>query len=237
MFFGFARGGTVGGFIGFILGYIVEEMLNGNIQIEKNDPFKTQKHGYNTYQKSLLILISETVKADGYINKEEIYFIKDYLLKRFGSVYADMMLKTLKQTIDTDYNVIEIANTLRFELKQNEKIDLLTFLFGLTSRNKQTSLAERILLEKIAINIGLTQQEYHTIFQQRKQIIQQSKYNNPYAILEIDSNATDEEVKKAYRRLVLKYHPDKFADDEIANEKFNALAEAYQWIKKQRNIR
>jgi membrane protein YqaA with SNARE-associated domain len=51
MFFGFARGGTVGGFIGFILGYIVEEMLNGNIQVEKNDPFKTQKHSYNTYQK------------------------------------------------------------------------------------------------------------------------------------------------------------------------------------------
>lgn len=61
---------------------------------------------------------------------------------------------------------------------------------------------------------------------------------NPYEILEIDKNATDEEIKKAYRELAKKYHPDNFRDNplaDLATEKMKIINEAYDEIQKQRS--
>jgi curved DNA-binding protein len=50
---------------------------------------------------------------------------------------------------------------------------------------------------------------------------------NYYKILGIDNNARDEEVKKAYRKLALLYHPDRNHGDKAAEEKFKEISEAY----------
>ena len=62
-----------------------------------------------------------------------------------------------------------------------------------------------------------------------------------YAVLEISRNATDDEVKSAYRRMAMKYHPDKVATlgpdvQKAAEEKFRKIQEAYETIKKERGI-
>ena len=61
-----------------------------------------------------------------------------------------------------------------------------------------------------------------------------------YKILEISKNSTDEEVKKAYRKMAIKYHPDKVAHlgDEVRNlaeEKFKMVNKAYNNIKNSRS--
>ena len=61
--------------------------------------------------------------------------------------------------------------------------------------------------------------------------------NDPYQILNIPPTATDEEVKRAYRELARKYHPDNYHDNplaDLAQEKMKAINEAYDQIQKQR---
>ena len=61
---------------------------------------------------------------------------------------------------------------------------------------------------------------------------------DPYKVLGVSPSATDEEIKDAYRQLVKKYHPDKFADSdlaELANEKMKEVNSAYDEIQKMRN--
>jgi DnaJ like chaperone protein len=65
--------------------------------------------------------------------------------------------------------------------------------------------------------------------------------DSSYKILEIERSATDDDVKKAYRRMAMKYHPDKVSNlgDDIrksADEKFKKVNEAYNKIKKERNM-
>ena len=63
--------------------------------------------------------------------------------------------------------------------------------------------------------------------------------NDPYKILNIPATATDEEVKKAYRELARKYHPDNYHDNplaDLAQEKMKEINEAYELIQKQRKV-
>ena len=61
---------------------------------------------------------------------------------------------------------------------------------------------------------------------------------NPYDVLEISRDASDEEIKKAYRELAKKYHPDNFKDNplaDLASEKMKQINEAYDDIQKNRS--
>ncbi len=62
--------------------------------------------------------------------------------------------------------------------------------------------------------------------------------NDPYSVLGVSPNASDQEVKKAYRELARKYHPDNYVDNplaDLAEEKMKEVNEAYEAIQKQRS--
>ena len=61
--------------------------------------------------------------------------------------------------------------------------------------------------------------------------------NDPYSVLGVSPNASDEEIKKAYRELARKYHPDNYQNNplaDLAEEKMKEINEAYDQIQKQR---
>jgi DnaJ like chaperone protein len=121
-------------------------------------------------------------------------------------------------------------------MNYSARLQLLHFLFGIAGADGQIGENERILIENIAQEMGIGQNDFASI-----QAMFIRDIDADYKILEIDASATDEEIKKAYRRMAMKYHPDKVSqlgDDfqKAAKEKFQMVNQAYENIKKMRKM-
>ena len=115
----------------------------------------------------------------------------------------------------------------------SQRLQLYHYLVGLGACDGLHP-SEIDILETIATYIGLTKSEADSIFARFR-----SSNDSNYKILEITSDATNEEVKKAYRKMAVKYHPDKVATlgpdvQKAAEEKFKEVLHAYEAICKER---
>ena len=116
------------------------------------------------------------------------------------------------------------------------RLQLLHYLFGISKADGHVSKQETDMIEDIASYMGLSDADFHSI---RAMYFRDT--NSDYEILEITKQATDEEVKKAYRKMAVKYHPDKVSSlgeevQKAAKEKFQKVQQAYENIKKERGI-
>jgi DnaJ like chaperone protein len=109
-------------------------------------------------------------------------------------------------------------------------------LFGLSASDGEIHPEEVRVIHTISGYLNISNKDYESI-----KAIFIKDIDSAYKILEIDSSASDNDVKKAYRKMAVKYHPDKVAHlgkeiQKTAEEKFKAVNDAYSEIKKQRNI-
>jgi DnaJ like chaperone protein len=100
----------------------------------------------------------------------------------------------------------------------------------------EVSQSEVLLIDNIASYLNIPQNDTASI-----KAMYYRDVESDYKILEILPSASDDEVKKAYRRMAMKYHPDKVsgmgeAVEKSAAEKFKSLQQAYENIKSKRNM-
>ncbi len=248
-------------FTGAIVGFIIGAIIDGlkNVKVTRTGFFTDQDNFINM----LLILTSAVVKSDNSRNmlKSELNFVRDYLLKSFGPERATNALYQLREYLEQDFDIPIICHQFSNKATIHEKLLLLQFLFGLSSSDGEFSNDEITMIRNIADWMGVSRNDFESIKamffarqyqyqQQRQQQYSQSNstysrsfsnIENDYKVLEISSNATDEEVKKAYRQQAMKHHPDRVnhLGDELrktAEEKFTILNQAYERIKKERGI-
>ena len=117
------------------------------------------------------------------------------------------------------------------------RLQLIHVLFGLSQSDGDVHPQEIKVIQKISNLLGITNTEYESIESMFKEDL-----DSAYKVLGVSSNSTDLEIKKAYRRMSNKFHPDKIAHlgdeyKEIAQEKFKSVSNAYHKIKKDRNIK
>ncbi len=230
-------GWWLGGPLGAIIGVVINNLIAKNSKVQT---FSSESHTTNSAQEgfvaSLLVLLAAVMKADGKVVKSELDYVKRYLIAIVGEEKAGEALIVLRDILKKDISVQDVSHQIRVNIDYNGRVQLLHLLFGLAKSDGYVSKAESILIQTISISLGISNSDYESILN----MFYVNK-DSCYKILEIEPTATDDEVKKAYRKMAVRFHPDKVAHlgEEFQNDakvKFQKVNEAYNQIKKERGI-
>lgn len=229
---GWALGGPIGAIVGFALGSLFE---NASVAV---NPVGSQRMptAEADFKMSLLVMIACVMKADGKVQKTELSVAKRFLLNNFGEQGALEALQILKKLIEQPINETEVAAQINRYMNYSAKLQLLRLLFDIAYADGEVNVAEMQVIVRTANIFGITQPDFEAV---KAPYIKHVDPDWAYKALEITPGATDEEIKKAYRKMAMKFHPDKVNDlgEELkksATEKFRAVNEAYEYLKKKR---
>lgn len=233
---GWAVGGPIGAIFGFIIGSIVD---GSSAQIQTHTGRTTGYSGRTTtggYVMSLLVLTAAVMKADGKVVKSELDYVKKFMVQNFGKASAQEAVKMLRDILKQSIPVNEVCRQIQMNMNYSARLQLLHFLFGIAQADGHVDEAERKVIERIAREMGIGTSDFESI-----QAMFVRNIGADYKILEIEPNASNEELKKAYRRMAMKYHPDKVSHlgndfQKAAKDKFQKVSQAYENIKKERKI-
>ncbi|MBO6117696.1 MAG: TerB family tellurite resistance protein [Bacteroidales bacterium] len=240
----------MGALIGFLIGSAIDAARSIN-------PSQSEKKRIY-FIDNLLVLFAFVMKADGRVTKTEVYYVREFLQKNFGTDQANIKMLELRDLLKDDtLELNQTCNNINRQLNYSQKLELLHFLFGISSADAEISKQELNLIHTIASYLRISAWDFGTIqamyFNSNSsgynygnsygnaQQNSQAQIDNAYTILQVNKDSTNDEIKKSYRKLVVKYHPDKVASlgediQKQANEKFQQINAAYELIKKERNF-
>ncbi len=230
---GWALGGPIGGILGLAVGSIFDTGSNVTTGKVKSVRGQTLR---GDYAASLLVLTAAVMKADGRVMKSELDYVKRYFVSRFGNDTANEAVVMLRDILKQKIPLRDVTNQLSQRLDYSYRLEMIHFLFGIASADGAVSDSENQVIQKISGYMSITDSDFQSI---RAMFVSQTDAS--YKILEIESSGTDEDVKKAYRRMAMKYHPDKVSHlgedfKKVAHEKFRKVQRAYDQIKKERGL-
>ena len=239
-------GFAVGGPIGALIGVFIASLFDSSHTIEAGEHRQGIPHPGRSHttqgdiRVSIIVLLACVIKADGRVLKAEINSIKPFLLRNFGEEGAKQALQLLKQLLEQDINPVAVSQQIRQHVNYSVRLELVHLLLQVAQADGEMVEAELQTIQTIATHMGISSADYQSLLSLYPH--QQRDANWAYTALEIQPTATDDEVKKAYRRMAMKYHPDKVANAgenirQQATDKFRAINDAYEHIKTQRGIK
>lgn len=237
-----------GALAGFILGYLLDsaeevtEATRGRYQQGYRNPedvfrYYQQRTATSDFSAVLMALSAAVMKADGKVMKAELEYVKQFFRRQFGPAFDKDDLQTLKQFVQSEHIPLQdICNDLLMRTTPEVRVQLLHYLFGIAHSDGKVSQVELGVIERISVFMRIPGYE----FERLKSMFFRDE-SSDYKILGVPENATNDEIKKAYRKLAVEYHPDKVAHmgEEYqtgAKEKFQAVQDAYENIKRARGM-
>ena len=250
-FIGFMAGGPLGALAGLVLGSIFDVMTEKETDDTNSRVYSQQQSidgQRNSFLFSLLVLASYIIKADGKIMHSEMELVRRFLRTNFGEASVkegEEILKKLFQQQDqmNRTNPYAFKDLIRqccaqiaMNMGQSERLQLLNFLVMISQADGVVSTEEVTALKEVALYLGLSNAEIDSMLNLKGNSIEDA-----YKVLEVSPDATDDEVRKAYRKLALKHHPDRVATlgEDVRNaaqKKFQEINTAKERIYKARGI-
>ncbi|MEZ4800790.1 MAG: TerB family tellurite resistance protein [Flavobacteriales bacterium] len=241
---GWALGGPIGGVLGFVFGAMFDD---SSLEVQSKtgyDPRTDKRYQSSRHQtrqgdfaSALLVLSAAVMKADGKHMRSELDYIRQFYTNQYGAAAAAQQMNVLKELLNKDIPVREICEQIRYYMEHPLRLQLVHYLFGIAKADGDVDQSEVRLIEQIAQYMGISEKDIESL----KAMFYKDKAQS-YKILELEENASDDEVKKAYRKMAMKYHPDKVRGmgeqvEKDAAEKFRKVQDAYEHIKKARGIK
>jgi len=189
------------------------------------------------FEVSLLILASIVIKADGKQDKRELDYVRQQFVTMYGKERANNAFRLFKE-INEQKNIStrQVCKQIQQMMDHASRLQLLHFLFGISKADGMVTEDEVRQIYTIAGYLGISSRDYNSI----KAMFYDST-DNAYKILEIEKNATPDEIKRAYRKMAKKYHPDKVEHlgeehKKGAEAKFREVQKAYEKLQKEKGF-
>ena len=238
---GFTIGGPIGAVLGFALGSILgSSSMTDFTKDQKSQNRKKMKSKASAtpgdFEISLLILSSLVIKADEKVDERELEFVRLHFVKMYGKSKANKAFKLFNKIIKEKVSAKKVSIQIRENMEHASRLQLVHFLFGIAKADENVSDSEEKEIKKIASYLYINGKDYASI-----KAMFYDEVESAFKILEINEDATNDEVKSAYRKMAKKHHPDRVqnvGEDHLkdVNEKFQKIHEAYETIKEERSF-
>jgi DnaJ like chaperone protein len=234
---GFTLGGPIGSILGFVVGSIIGGFTIEDIENAKKYSASGGNVQSGDFEISLLLLSSVVIKADGKVDTRELDYVRTHFKNMYGEERAANAFKLFKGFIQNNtISTQQICVQIRQNLTHASRLQLIHFLFGIAKADGSVVEVEVNAIKTIASYLYISLNDFESI---KAMFYEDSE--SAYKILEIEKNATNDEIKAAYRKMVKKYHPDKLqhlGEEHVkgAEEKFKQVQKAYEQIQKERGL-
>jgi len=233
-------GSLIGGMIGFSLGgpfgMLLGSLLGGKIsRARSRGNFGNFVQPQQMFALSLIVLSAKLSKADGKVSREELVAVKNKL--KIPENEIDQVGKIFNKAKEESTGYEPYAQQIAQIYKDNINVleEVINILFYIAEADGEVSSSELIMIENISKIFGLTQVQFNSIKESRKE----SGKLNPYIVLESNPNDDLQSIRKKYLKLSKENHPDllmsKGVPQEVIDEsknKMRAVNSAWDQIQK-----
>ena len=240
----FATRSFFGAFLGYFIGSTFDRFSSKNFKTSSSSNFYSYDTSYysqrlsqNDFATALLILSAAVMKADSKILKSELDYVKQFFKQQFSTHLASKYISDFKDILKKDFVLSEVCSTINSSMPIRQRSLLIQYLFGIAQADGIVSDSEMKVIQRISSYFRISSIE----FDQIKSLFYKN-VSSFYKVLGVDESASNDEVKKAYRKMAIKHHPDKFShlgeeQQNAAKKKFQKIQEAYEHIKKERSLK
>ena len=242
---GWALGGPIGGVMGYWLGKMFSDdslsmdggpgAMHGHQGRGARGQARPTRAG--DFALSMVVLSAAVMQADERVLKSELDYVKQFFRTNFGQAQAEQLTLALREALKNPVDVRGVCMQIRANMPHAKRLLLLQYLYGIAQADGNVDPREVDLIRRMAASLGISDKDRASI-----EAPFHSDKPDPYTVLEIGRDASDADIKKAYRRLALKFHPDKVRDmgeayAKQAEARFLEVQEAYESLKKIRGFK
>lgn len=242
---GWMASGPMGLFVGMCVGLLFDVLSSKSIEVSYEEQPNPMQGDRNSFLFSLLVMASYIIKADSKIMHSEMEAVRNMLRSNFGEAAVeqgnDILLRIFeksKDMSDMQYRqaIQESCRQIARNMDYSARLQLLNFLVLIAQADGSKDQAEIVALKEAAQWMGLSPTEVDALLH-----LEGDSLDDAYKVLGVSPQATDDEVRRAYRRLALEHHPDRVAklgDDvrRAAEKKFQEINAAKERIYKARGL-